>query len=288
MEPVRLVCADGFGLAGQLWPASAGRLGTAIVNAATGVRARYYHRYARFLAGQGFDVLTYDYRGIGDSRPARLRGSGITWDDWGALDFDAAIGWARARDAAGLLVVVGHSIGGFLVGLAGQARRVDRILTVGAQYAYWRDYAAHRRARLVLRWHVVMPAVTAMVGMFPGGRIGWLEDLPKGVAHQWSFRGADLPADVAARFAAVRAPILALAATDDEFATEAAMARTLRYYTGADRLVHRIAPGSLGHAVLGHFSLFHDRHRDDFWPLTCQWLKDGVNPWPDATALPAG
>ncbi len=58
-------------LAGHLWRASNGDpIGAVIVNPATGVLARYYHRYARFLAGHGFDVLTYDYRGIGLSRPS--------------------------------------------------------------------------------------------------------------------------------------------------------------------------------------------------------------------------
>jgi len=287
MEEVRLRCADGFVLCGTIFPVLAPRCGTVIVNPATGVKARYYHRYARFLAEQGFDALSYDYRGIGASRPARLRGSGIIWDDWGTLDFDAAVTWARERDPDGFLGVVGHSIGGFLIGLAPQAGRVDRILTVGAQYAWWRDYAAHRRAALVLRWHVAMPVLTTICGMFPGGRLGWLEDLPKGVAHQWSFRGADLRPALAARLANVRAPILAVAATDDEFATDAALLRTLRYYRHADRLVHRIPPAALGRERLGHFSLFHDRHRDDFWPATCRWLKDHDNPWPDATHLPA-
>lgn len=287
MEPVSLLCPDGATLSATLFAAAAPQLGTVIVNPATGVQARYYHRYARFLAEQGFDTLTYDYRGIGASRPKRLRGSGIVWDDWGMLDFEAAITWARTRDPVGFLGVVGHSIGGFLIGLAASATRVDRILTVGAQYAWWRDYAAHRRAALVLRWHVAMPLITAVCGMFPGKSLGWLEDLPKGVANQWSFRRPDLSPPIAAQLARLRAPILAVAATDDEFATDAALLRTLRYHRNACRLVHRIAPASLGRDRLGHFSLFHDRHRADFWPATCRWLKDGENPWPDATHLPA-
>jgi predicted alpha/beta hydrolase len=118
------------------------------------VLARYYHYYARFLAEEGFAVITYDYRGIGASRPASLRGSRLRWRDWGELDFDAVVTWARTRDSNGLLAVVGHSIGGFLPGSAPAAIHVDRFLTIGAQYAYWRDYAASKRAGLVWKWHV--------------------------------------------------------------------------------------------------------------------------------------
>jgi predicted alpha/beta hydrolase len=183
-EAVSIVCRDGFRLGGHLWRPHRGSSGTIIVNPATGVLARYYRYYAKFLAEQGFAVLTYDYRGIGDSRPARMRGTGFRWRDWGELDFEAAVAWARNRDPQGLLAVVGHSIGGFLPGFAVAAIRVDRFLTVGAQYAYWRDYAAASRARLVLKWHLAMPAITTAFGYFPGRRLGWLEDLPAGVAHE--------------------------------------------------------------------------------------------------------
>ena len=73
---VAIPCRDGITLGGHVWVAVGPVHGAVVVNPATGVAARYYHRYARFLAGHGFEVLTFDYRGIGLSRPARLRGGG--------------------------------------------------------------------------------------------------------------------------------------------------------------------------------------------------------------------
>ncbi|MDB5409628.1 MAG: putative alpha/beta hydrolase [Rhodospirillales bacterium] len=266
-----------------------------IVNPATGVLARYYHYFAHFLTEQGFAVLTYDYRGIGASRPKRLRGSGIRWRDWGELDFDAAVSWARRRDPDGLLVVVGHSIGGFLPGFAPNATQIDRIFTVGAQYAYWRDYAATHRRSLFLKWHLLMPALTVAFGFFPGRRLGWLEDLPAGVANEWSFRRARMelsyPAAereaILARFAAVRAPILAVGVSDDEFGTPQAIRRALEYYRGSARRQVSLTPGDLGFPAIGHFDLFHSRHTTGFWGHACDFLRDGVDPWPGGTLLPA-
>lgn len=291
MDPhaIHIPCGDGFELSGQVWrPASGSDNGTVIVNPATGVAARYYHRYARFLAGHGFAAITYDYRGIGGSRPARLRGSGILWRHWGELDFDAVVRWARRRDAQGLLAVVGHSIGGFLPGFAPAAPQVDRILTMGAQYAHWRNYAPAQRRRLLWRWHVVMPAMALGLGYFPGKRLGWLEDLPAGVALEWSFRRDRMElsypaADRAAilhRFAAVHAPILAVGLSDDEFGTPQAIRRGLDYYTGSPRQQVELQPSDLGYDSIGHFALFHERHRDDFWAKSLHWLRDGSNPWP--------
>lgn len=288
-HPVEFRCSDGVVLGGHLFRTTMPEpIGMAIVNPATGVLARYYHRYAGFLAEHGFDVLTYDYRGIGQSRPARLRGCGYRWRDWGERDFAAALQFVGGEKRGGRLVVVGHSIGGFLPGLADNAQGIDRMLTVGAQYAWWRDYVAIRRAGLFLKWHVAMPALTAVFGYFPGRRLGWLEDLPAGVAHEWSFRGPRFERShpraerrsVVARMASFMAPILAVAVSDDEFGTAPAIRRTLHYYRGADRTAVMLQPSDYGRQTIGHFALFHDSHSGGFWRDSLRWLRDGENPWP--------
>lgn len=293
-QPITLRCTDGYELCGHFRRPAGNEAGTVIINPATGVLARYYHRYARFLTEQGFACLTYDYRGIGLSRPSRIREARFRWRDWGELDFDAAVRWARRRDPHGPLMVVGHSFGGFLPGFAPAAAQIDRLLTVGAQYAFWKDYAAAARLRLFLKWHVVMPALTAMFGYFPGRRLGWLEDLPAGVAHEWSLRRARMEVSysdhecplILDRFESVQAPILAVGLTDDEFGTPQAILRGLRYYRGSERQRVMLAPADLGFAAVGHFDLFHDRHRTGFWPKTCIWLRDGMTPWPPDTLIP--
>ena len=289
-QPLHISCRDGFRLGGHLWQSAQGpQNGTVIVNAATGVAAGYYHRYARFLANRGFDVVTYDYRGIGASRPERLRDLRMEWRHWGELDFDAVVHWARLRDPHGFLGVVGHSIGGFLPGFAPLASRIDRILAIGGQYAFWRNYHSSKRLGLLWRWHVVMPALTLGLGYFPGKRLGWLEDLPAGVALEWSFRRRRMESSYPAAertailhsFAAVRADILSIALSDDEYGTRDAVRAGLDYYTGARRIQAEVLPADLGFDRVGHFSMFHDRHAGRFWPDTVRWLQDGVNPWPD-------
>lgn len=288
-QAVDIACRDGVVLGGHFWPGRRrGDAGAVVVNPATGVLARYYHRYARFLAGHGFDVLTFDYRGIGASRPASLRGCRYRWRDWGEKDVDAALGFMTRQARSGPLMVVGHSIGGFLPGMAENGRLIARMLTVGAQYAWWPDYAPRRRLPLLLKWHVAMPAATALYGYFPGRRLGWLEDLPAGVAHEWSFRGPRFETshpraerrDVLFRMASVRAAILAVSVDDDEFGTVPAVRRGLRYYANAGRTLVRIAPADYGRDAIGHFQLFHDSHAAGFWIDTLIWLRDGRNPWP--------
>ncbi|PDT20014.1 alpha/beta hydrolase family protein [Rhizobium hidalgonense] len=291
--PVEIRCTDGVVLGGHIWGSSAAKASASvIINPATGVLARYYHYYARFLAAHGFDVLTYDYRGIGRSRPAQLKGCGYRWREWGEKDFDAALCFMDGRSDQPIYVV-GHSIGGFLPGLSKHAGRIDRMLTMGAQYAYWRDYAPEHRMRLLMKWHVVMPVLTALFGYFPGKRLGWLEDLPAGVAHEWSFRRARMemshPAaerdEVLARFAAVTAPVLAVAMSDDELGTMPAIRRTLAYYRNAKISQVLLQPADLGFKAIGHFGLFHARHAEGFWRDSIAWLSHGIHPWPAQASI---
>lgn len=293
-KPVAIACRDGLSLHGHFWESAPGsKAGRVVINPATGVPARFYHRYARFLAARGFDVLTYDYRGIGLSRPASLRGCGYRWRDWGELDFDAAICFLDER-GDGPLLVVGHSIGGFLPGLAESGARVTRMLTVGAQFAWWGDYARSQRLKLFLKWHLAMPLLTALCGYFPGRRLGWLEDLPADVANEWSFRGPRFERShpraerdtATARMGAFGASILAVTVSDDELGTLAAARRTLRYYAGAERTLVHLSPADCERAAIGHFNLFHDMHASGFWLDTILWLRDGINPWPNRTVDP--
>lgn len=285
---VELTCPDGIRLAGHVWEAEGASVGSVIVNPATGVLARYYHRYASFLSEQGFDVLTYDYRGIGGSRPDRLRGCGYRWRDWGEFDFEAALRTILTLNPDRPLHVVGHSIGGFLPGLAESAPKIDRLIAVGAQYAYWPDYARHRRMGLFLKWHVAMPAITGIWGYFPGRALGLLEDLPAGVANEWSFRRSRMELsyprnrrkEVLRRFGAVRASILSVAAVDDEYATASAVRRGLQYYRNASKTVVRLNAGDVPSGPTGHFGFFHASHERGFWLDTVGWLRTGQNPWP--------
>lgn len=285
--PLEFDCDDGVRLQGHHWRAArADPISLVVINPATGVKASYYHHYARFLSAHGFEAITFDYRGIGLSRPEKLARCGWSWRHWGERDVDAVLGFAHQSGLP--VMIVGHSIGGALPGYAASAGRISRILTTGAQFAWWRDYLPGKRWRMLLKWHVAMPAITATLGHFPGRRLNWLEDLPDGVAYQWARGGCALEARlpqaererILASFAAIRAPILAIGVTDDEFGTRPAISRAHGYYAGAEVTKVMLAPADLAVQSIGHFDLFHARHATGFWLDTLLWLRDGINPWP--------
>ncbi len=294
-ESLALEAADGYRINGFLWrQREAGPSGrpVVIINAATSVRCRYYARFAAFLFENGFDVITYDYRGIGESKPATLRGFDACWIDWGRLDFDAALRYAEQSLRGQPIYVVAHSIGGLMVGLAPSNHLIRRVFTMGAQYAYWRDYAPGTRLRMLAKWHVMMPLSTVILGYFPGKRLGWLEDTPKGVVRDWSLSRARFEntwrgrssarhpggQELVRQFAAVTAPTLAVGVTDDEFGTVPAIERLLEYFSNSPRMHLRISPKSIGEPAIGHFAFFNSRFQQTLWRLPLEWLKFGRLP----------
>lgn len=294
-EPCVFQAADGFELHGLLWRAGSRPHTALLINPATGVVARYYSRYAAFLARAGFLVLTYDYRGIGVSRPKSLRGFRATKHDWGALDCDAAIQFLTQSDPDLPMMAVCHSIGGFALGLAPHASKINRALFVGCQYAYWNDYRLLLRLPMWMNWHIVMPILTKIFGYFPGKTLRWLEDLPAGVAMEWATRfhpdfhkrydrlsHATEPAngqELEARMGAIKADILAIADVNDPFATPSATARLLKYFKGSNREFARIHRRERRLPKLGHFGFFHDRFKTTLWVESLAWLKREEQPW---------
>lgn len=250
-----------------------------IINAATSVRCRHYSRFADYLFAHGFDVITYDYRGIGESRSGSLRGFKASWSDWGALDFEAILQRAQREFPGQPIDVVGHSFGGCAAGLAASGAAIRRIVTVGAQFAYWRDYAASLRWRMFGKWHVVMPLVTTVCGYFPGKRLGWLEDTPAGVVRDWGTptpRYETRPSGLTLGelpFSRVKAQILAISLTDDPFGTVAAIERLLEYFESSERTHLRIAPEDIAEETVGHFAFFRSEYQNRLWPIALAWLQ---------------
>lgn len=295
-QAIRFNADDGYPLGGFLWRHHANlanRSDTSrpliVINAATSVRCRYYWRFAHYLHQQGADVLIYDYRGIGLSAPPSLRRFKAGWIDWGQRDFEAALQFGRQQCPKQPIRVVGHSVGGVLIGLAPTSIYIDRIFTMGAQHAYWPDYLPSARLGMWVKWHLLMPIMTRVMGYFPGKRLGWLEDTPAGVVRDWvtkeprfidTYRqpGASCHLDPAtcdalqARFTAVTAKTLALSISDDPYGTTAAIERLLRNFPSSTKWHLRLAPQAIEATEIGHFAFFHKRFEANLWPIASQWL----------------
>jgi predicted alpha/beta hydrolase len=280
-SPLKFPALDGFELAGTLYEPSAelDRGKTVLLASATAVRRRYYHGFARHLADRGLTVLTFDYRGIGDSRPASLKGFRASMRDWGTSDLAGAIAWLTARYPGRPLVGVGHSAGGQLFGLASNNQRLSALLTVGAQHGYWALWPGLRKFAMALLWWIAIPLVTRLFGYFPSRLLGLGAELPKGVALEWASWCRD-PAYVNGRhrppaadaFAAFTGPLRAYSFSDDAYAPPISVDRLAAFYSAATLERRNLTPRDLGVAAIGHFGFFRDDFRSSLWSEAADWL----------------
>ena len=257
-------------------------LAVIVITCGGGIPARFYHRLARFLAARGAAVLTFDYRGIGESRRGSLREMRTGVDTWGAADLGAAFTLARQTYPYAPLGAIAHSVGALLLGAAQDARHLSKIVFLGPHTGYWRDYARRWRVPLYLTWHVLMPAATRIFGYFPGKTLGMGEDLPPQVAMDWAsrrqpelVRGGDDRRGIGAilgMYHEVRAPMLALSASDDAFAPPGAAKRLLALYPNAPVTYRLLTPTSVNRRRLGHLGYLRQSGGDEIWTMTSSWL----------------
>jgi predicted alpha/beta hydrolase len=278
---VRLVASDGCPLAGLLYspPAPDAPRQVVVLHTGAGIAQLRYQNFARFLAEAGIPTLTYDYRGIGASRPASLRGFAASMEDWAEYDCAAAIGWLRERFPASEIVGIAHSIGTLLQGAAHNAAEQAQVLMVGAHVGYYGDYRRLYRLPMAAMWHGVMPALTRLLGYFPARAIGLGEDIPRAIALQWAGRrSADLrtrPGEMGHErrsrlldhCAGLGYPVRMILASDDAFATPASARRLLSYYPRV-RVVEQltVTPADAGVERVGHFGFFRRRPGALLWP----------------------
>ncbi|WP_323123050.1 alpha/beta hydrolase family protein [Burkholderia alba] len=278
-ETIRFAARDGRLLAGTLYTPRASNGRSVLISSATGVPRGYYDRYARFLAGDGFTALTYDYRGIGESRSGPLRADRARLREWGEADLAAAIDHLAARAPAHRLVAVGHSIGGQVFGLADNNRQVAALMTICCASGYWRLWPWYRQLVLGTQWCCLMPAVSRALSYYPARRLGLGgEDLPGGVAHDWArwCRHPDYVIDetgqpLRAHFHGYRGRILSYAVSDDWMAPPAAVRAMHDCYAGAEIEFREIAPHP-GQRPIGHSGYFRDDNRA-LWPSGAAWLR---------------
>ena len=279
-DDLTLVAADGYRLgATRHRPAGPPRAGL-VMAGATAVPQGFYRRFAEHAAGQGYEVLTLDYRGIGRSAPATLKGFRMDYLDWARLDLAAAVDAMHSADRP--LFMVGHSFGGHAFGLLPNHARVRGFWTF-ATGAGWHGWMSRtERLRVLALWHVIGPVVTRAAGYLPWSRVGMGEDLPLDVYRQWKqwcrypryfFDDPALRADVRARFDSVRTPIVAVNALDDAWAPPRSRDAFMAGYRHAPWTALDIDPRA--HGAIGHMGYFRPR-AVALWQQALDWFdQDG-------------
>jgi predicted alpha/beta hydrolase len=287
-DDITVPAVDGYKLGATLFLPRGTKSHAVLINSATAVPRKIYRGFAGYLARRGCAVLTYDYRGIGDSRqkavegynqPRSLVGFKASMSDWAALDVTSAVDWMRERYHQLPLGYVGHSFGGQALGLLANNKEVSRALLVAAQAGYWKLMASPERYRVYARLNFVGLPLARLFGYMPGWT-GLGEDLPKGVFEQWVhwvmserylFTDPKLPG--LSNFVKYRGALRSLCISDDPWATRPAVEMLCSGFSSITPDILTVTPADVGAAKIGHFGFFRPEHRDTLWRGAAEWLQ---------------
>ncbi len=278
---ILIPATDGYQLSAKIYnPSDATKKNKVlIINSATAVDKKLYHHYATFMANNGYIVVTYDYRGIAASRPKKLKGFEASFTDWGKKDFTGVLTFVKNEFPHYKVVTLGHSIGGTIIGMTEKNKEISGIINIGAQTAYYKDWAKDQKTKIYLLWHVFFPLVTKLYGYFPGKKLGMLEDIPKGVIDQWHNRRklTDMKTQMENKgiqffYSQYNAKLLTLGVEDDPIGTEKAIQRIHDLFLTTDKEIEIIKLASVPTKKIGHFGFFSRQFKETLWHQTSNWF----------------
>jgi predicted alpha/beta hydrolase len=242
-----------------------------VISPATGVKQSFYSAFADFLKQEGFMVITFDFGGIGESKRDNLRRFDTSASDWAKNDLNSVLLFVKENYPELPLNLIGHSIGGQLVGLAPASKYVDKLILVAVQSGYWRFWKGFSKVKMFVYWFMLFPILIRIFGYFPGKRFSSMEDLPKSMALEWSKWGRH-PSYLFAYFNEqdlyfnkLKCEIIAYSSSDDFYAPEKSVDWMGYKYTNAKLKRIRLIPQENDLKNIGHFGFFRSKMKMLFW-----------------------
>lgn len=281
-EELNIVCADQYTLSARFYAAQTHSTHSPVlICPATGITKGFYHHFASWLSEQGYPVLVFDFRGIGNSLHGRLKDSTASIQKWGQLDIPAAIDTLIEKTGAPSIHLLGHSAGGQLLGIVSNYEKVKNLVAVSGSTGYVKKLAGRTKLLAPVMFNIVFPVSNMIKGYGATKFIGMGEDLPKLVAQQWAefcsrpgyvynAIGKTIFEDYHQK---ITIPFKVLWSSDDEIATEANVKDLLRLYPNAQKQMIELVPATYQHRRIGHMEMFKRSHQN-LWSIIEQQLSN--------------
>ncbi|MET9296824.1 alpha/beta fold hydrolase [Streptomyces sp. NPDC003077] len=248
-----------------------------LVAPAMGTPAGFYRRFVRALHREGATALVLDHRGNGRRRNVPR----ATAYHHLADDLTAAISAVRGAYPGAPLALCGHSLGGQLAVLqaAVAADRgdpaPDALVLVAAGSVHHRAFGARSPGLLVASRLMVL--IAAVLGHWPGHRLGFGGRQPLGVILDWAHQARTgryrlAGADVEDLLPALRVPLLAVGVEGDRLAPPRAVGHLCGKVPGTRPERRLYGPRDAGGARLDHFSWA--RHGERLAHDVVRWVEE--------------
>lgn len=278
-KEISIKCADDFELAGTLYQPDSVKAAIMIAPA-TGIRRRVYNSFASFLADNGYGVICFDNRGIGDSKNGSINANNPSLVNWGALDMPAVLETLQLNFPNQTYHLVGHSAGGQLVGLMHNAAEITSMFNFAASSGSLRNMNYPFKFKASFFLNVYIPLNNLLFGKTNSQWVGMGEPLPKKVASQWTkwcngsgYVATDFGKDIKAHhYDSLSLPSLWLHAIDDGIANYENVQDMVRVYPKSKAEVITLKPVDWGYKDIGHMKFFSSKKKE-LWKYALDWLN---------------
>lgn len=185
MEKLILTTQDQIHLTAYLFKPENDNGKIIVINSATGVKQQVYFSFAQFFAEKGFTVITYDYRGIGLSKPQKMRNFKASMRMWGSEDFRTITEFVANNFPDYQKFCLGHSVGALIIGMNEKSEIFERFVFVATQNAFIGNLKWNTKLEAFFGFGLAQPFFTELFGYFPAHWFGLGESLPKNCAYDW-------------------------------------------------------------------------------------------------------
>ncbi len=279
-QDIKIPCTDGIELTGTLFNPSENYKAAIFIGPATGIRRNFYRPFASYLASQGFGVITFDNRGIGDSLVGSVKRCSASLLDWGQLDMPAVLDVLKLRFPGVACHLIGHSAGGQLVGLMPNAKNITSMFNIASSSGSLRNMRLPYRLKARFFMNVFIPFSNFFYGYTKSHWVGMGEPLPKNVAKQWStwcngqgyVKTAFGKSVTNHTYHELNFPSLWIYATDDDIAIEKNVDDMIAVFAKLHVTKKCLHPKDYGCEEIGHMKFF-SRKNQRLWQIALSWFE---------------
>ncbi len=282
IQPVEiwLEAKDGARLNANLYQTDGGKTKPVIIiAAATASPQAYYAKFAAHAASQGFNVLTFDYRGVGKSLYTSLKNSRAKMTDWGIYDLDAAIIWLK-QNGYRKIHLLGHSVAGQVFPLAANAHRIKSAYFVASQTASQRYWSGFEKFKVWIFWYILIPTLTLIYGYLPGWSMGGKVGIPSTAAWEWRSWGKHplgVLQGIKSRkeaFADISIAVHFISLEHDETLAPKRAVQVLKsQYAGATTSYEHLLAKNYDIKRLSHFDFFRSKMKNTLWDKPLEFFR---------------
>lgn len=273
IEHIKIPARDGYDLSAKLFQPTAISKGFVQIHCGTGIPQKLYANFAMHLAESGFTTLTFDYRGIAESSPKKLKGFKAKISDWGKLDMAGVLDWATSNFPKQKKIIVAHSMGGQMVGLMDNHQDIDKLFLIASSTGYWKDMSSPYKWLPAFFWYFMIPVHTKIFGYVNAMKVKQGENLPKDIALQWrkwcthpDYFEPDFQKELhPVFFDKVSTPITSIQIQDDPLANKVTSQKLLTYYSNAEIEIQEVFPNEYGVDKIGHTGYFSRKFKNNLW-----------------------